>query len=143
MYKKILVPLDGSSFAEAAVRHAYPLARSQNAEIVLLSVVVFPTRDFDVIPMKYAVSDEVKAETKRYLEQVAGSLRRVGIRTSTFVESGYVAETIIDFAAQHQIDLIVMSTHGRTGPVRWLLGSVAFQIVQHAHVPVLLVRPSA
>jgi nucleotide-binding universal stress UspA family protein len=142
MYKKILVPLDGSLFAESAVRHAYPLARSENAEVVLLSVVVFPTRDFDVIPMEYAVSAEVIAETKRYLEQIAGSLRRVGIRATSFVESGYVAETIIDFTAQHQIDLIVMSTHGRTGPARWLLGSVAFQIVQHCQTPVLLVRPT-
>jgi len=142
MYKKILVPLDGSRFAETALRHAYALARSQGAEILLLSVVVFSTRDFDVIPMKDAVSDEVRAETKRYLEQVAGGLRRIGVQVTSHVESGHVAEAIIDFAERHQIDLIVMSTHGRAGPVRWLLGSVAFQIVQHAQLPVFLVRPA-
>ncbi len=141
MYKKILVPLDGSELSEKALVHAHAVAKPINAEITLLQVVVFPTRDYDVIPMQGAVSDEVIAETKRYLEHVAGDLRRLGLRVTTQVETGFVADTIIDFAQSHDIDLIVMSTHGRTGPARWLIGSVAERVAHGSKAPVFLVRP--
>ncbi len=141
MYKKILVPLDGSELSEKALVHGHALAKALGAQLVLLCVVVFPTRDFDVTPpMEDAVSSEVLAETKRYLENHAGKLRRAGVGVTTFAESGRVADTIIDFAASHQVDLIVMSTHGRTGAARWIIGSVADRVVHGAHVPVLLVR---
>lgn len=141
MYKKILVPLDGSKLSEKALVHAHELAKQTTAEIVLLQVVVFPTRDYDVIPMDVAVSAEVIAETKRYLERVAGDLRRLGMRVTTQVEVGYVADQIIDYAASHEVDLIVMSTHGRTGPARWLIGSVADRVAHGSKVPVFMVRP--
>ncbi len=141
MYKKILVPLDGSKLSEKALVHAHELAKQTTAEIVLLQVVVFPTRDYDVIPMDVAVSAEVIAETKRYLERVAGDLRRLGTRVTTQVEVGYVADQIIDYAASHEVDLIVMSTHGRTGPARWLIGSVADRVAHGSKVPVFMVRP--
>ncbi len=141
MYKKILVPLDGSELSEMALMHAHALAKAVGAQVVLLSVVVFPTRDFDVTPpMEQAVSAEVLAETKRYLENHAGNLRRTGVTVTTAAESGRVADTIIDFTEANQIDLIVMSTHGRTGAARWIIGSVADRVVHGAHVPVLLVR---
>ncbi len=141
MYKKILVPLDGSKLSEKALVHAHELAKQTTAEIVLLQVVVFPTRDYDVIPMDVAVSAEVIAETKRYLEHAAGDLRRLGMRVTTQVEVGYVADQIIDYAASHEVDLIVMSTHGRTGPARWLIGSVADRVAHGSKVPVFMVRP--
>ena len=141
MYQKILVPLDGSELAEKALRHAAALAKSLNAQIILLRVVVFPTRDFDIIPMEAAVSPAMFAEAKHYLEHAAGSLRRMGIAVTTATESGRVADKIIDYVTDHQIDLIVMSTHGRAGAARWLLGSVADRIVHAAPVPVFLVRP--
>jgi len=140
MYKKILVPLDGSELAEKALKHAHTLAQSLHAEIVLLRVIVFITRDYDVIPMEGAVSDEVIADAKRYLERAAGDLRRLGLKVTTQVNSGHVADTIIDYSEKHEVDLIVMSTHGRTGPARWLIGSVADRVVHGGQVPVLLVR---
>ena len=140
MYKKILVPLDGSELAEKALKHAHILARSLHAEIVLLRVVVFITQDFDVIPMEGAVSDEAIADAKRYLERASAGLRRLGLKVTTRVKSGRVADTIIDYSEKHAVDLIVMSTHGRTGPARWLIGSVADRVVRGGHVPVLLVR---
>ncbi len=141
MYKRILVPLDGSELSEKALSHARAVAKGLGAQVVLLRVIVFPTRDFDVTPpMEEAVSGEVIAETKRYLEYHAGNLRRTGIAVTTFVERGRVADTIIDFTEAQQIDLIVMSTHGRTGAARWIIGSVADRVVHSAHVPVLLVR---
>lgn len=141
MYKRILVPLDGSELSEMALIHAHGLARPLNAAVILLYVVVFSTRDFDVIPMQAAASPQVIREAKRYLERAAGQLRRLGVTVTTQVESGYVADTIIDFAENQSIDLIVMSTHGRTGAARWIIGSVADRIVHGARVPVLLVRP--
>jgi nucleotide-binding universal stress UspA family protein len=140
MYKKILVPLDGSELAEKALKHAHTLARSLRAELVLIRVVVFITQDFDVIPMEGAVSDEAIADAKRYLERAAGDLRRLGLKVTTKVRSGHVADTIIDYSENHAVDLIVMSTHGRTGPARWLIGSVADRVVHGGRVPVLLVR---
>ena len=140
MYKKILVPLDGSELAEKALKHAHILARSLHAEIVLFRVVVFITQDFDVIPMEGAVSDEAIADAKRYLERVFAGLRRLGLKVTTRVKSGRVADTIIDYSEKHAVDLIVMSTHGRTGPARWLIGSVADRVVRGGQVSVLLVR---
>ena len=102
MYKKILVPLDGSALAEKALKHAHTLARSLHAEIVLFRVVVFITQDFDVIPMEGAVSDEAIADAKRYLERAAGDLRRLGIKVSTRVKSGRVADMIIGNTLPHQ-----------------------------------------
>ena len=140
MYKKILVPLDGSELAEKALVHAHTIAKPLAAQVVLLGVVVFITQDFDVIPMAGAASDEVIADAKRYLERAAGNLRKLGLRVTTKVESGRVADTIIDHAERHSVDLIVMSTHGRTGAARWIIGSVADKVLHGAKVPVLLVR---
>ena len=140
MFKKILVPLDGSELAEKALKHAHALARALHAEVVLLSVVVFITQDFDVIPMEGAVSEEAIADAKRYLERAAGDLRRLGLKVTTRVKSGRVADTIIEYSEKHAVDLIVMSTHGRTGAARWLTGSVADRVVHKGQVPVLLVR---
>ncbi len=140
MYNKILVPLDGSPLAEKAIRHAHALAKSLNASIILFRVVVFPTRDFDVIPMEGAVSRQVSASAKRYLEHVAGSIRRTGITVNTDVGSGRVADAIIDYVTKYEIDLIVMSTHGLSGAARWLIGSVAEQVVHRAPVPVFIIR---
>ncbi len=143
MYKKILVPLDGSDLSEKALVHGHAIAKAFGAQVILLRVVVFPTRDFDVTPrMEDAVSAEVLGETKRYLETHAGDMRRTGVAVTTLAESGRVADTIIDLAEARQVDLIVMSTHGRTGAARWIIGSVADRVVHGAHVPVLLVRAS-
>ena len=141
MYKRILVPLDGSELSETALVHAVALAKPLQAQLVLLHVVVFLTRDFDVIPMEAASSAEVMADAKRYLERTAGNVRRLGIAVTTSVESGRVADTIVDYAVDHEVDLIVMSTHGRTGAARWLIGSVADRVLRQSVSPVMIVRP--
>jgi nucleotide-binding universal stress UspA family protein len=106
-------------------------------------VIVFITQDFDVIPMEGAVSDEAIVDAKRYLERAAGDLRKLGLKVTTRVESGRVADTIIDYSEKHAVDLIVMSTHGRTGPARWLIGSVADRFIHGGQVPVLWSAQSA
>lgn len=140
MYKKILVPLDGSSLSEAALSHACVMAKGLNAEVLLLRVVVFLDNDLGDIPIEYAASEEVLAEMKRYLEHSASSLRRAGVTVTTFAVSGRVADTILDFAAHHNVDLIIMCTYGRAAAIRWLMGSVADKVAHSAHVPVLLIR---
>ncbi len=140
MYKKILVPLDGSSLSEAALSHAGVLAKALAAQVLLLRVVVFPDQDLGDIPIQYAASNEVLEEMKRYLEHAATDLRRAGVSVTCYAESGRVADTILDFAEHHNVDLIVMSTHGRAAAIRWLMGSVADKVIHSARVPVLLIR---
>ena len=76
----------------------------------------------------------------RYLDRVSDRLGEHGVQVSTTVQMGAVAESIVDYAENHQIDLIAMCTHGRTGLGRWILGSVADRVLRAGCIPVLLVR---
>jgi nucleotide-binding universal stress UspA family protein len=140
MFSKILVPLDGSKLSESVLPYVSGLAKPLGAEIVLLRVVVFVDQDTGAIPAEYAPSAEVLGEMKRYLERQAADLRRIGLTVTTHAVGGHVADTIIDYAIEIHADMIAMSTHGRTGAARWLIGSVADKVVHGAQVPVLLVR---
>ena len=145
MYKRILVTLDGSKHAEEVLPHVRALANCTGAEVVLLRVIVYPHYDFIVgDPMiAEAAHDAAQAEAKEYMEQAVANLSKTGLEVKGEVAEGLVADTIIDFAEKVQADLIAMSTHGRSGPARWLVGSVADKVVRGATVPVLLVRPIA
>jgi nucleotide-binding universal stress UspA family protein len=148
MYTKILVPLDGSDLAEAVLPHARALAQSVGAEIVLLRVLVphipdpLPTiRQFfpDAVERE---EEQAQQHVQEYLERVARPLQASGLRVSLAVRAGHAADIILDDAAESGVDLIAMSTHGRGGLSRWLIGSVADKVVHGAKVPVLLVRPA-
>lgn len=141
-YKKILVCLDGSALAEAALPHAQILA-SEEAEIVLLRVSVNPAAEFSFSDPNIADNfiQDMEAETLSYMQSARGKLQKAGCRTSFLIRQGAIAETILQTAAEIKADVIVMSTHGRSGIQRWLLGSVADRIVTHSNVPVLLIRP--
>jgi nucleotide-binding universal stress UspA family protein len=141
-YKKILVCLDGSALAEAALPHAQSLA-SEEAEIVLLRVSVNPAAEFSFSDPAIANNfiQDMEAETLSYMQSARGKLQKAGCRTSFLIRQGAIAETILQTAAEIKADVIVMSTHGRSGIQRWLLGSVADRIVTHSNVPVLLIRP--
>ena len=142
-YQKILVPLDGSELGESALAHVMYLALLSGADVTLLYVV--PTIE-DVIggspPIPIDVQwDFLSAKGHQYL---AGVVQRSGWGTSKVrvaVETGNVAEVILTVATREQMDLIAMSTHGRSGVSRWLLGSVAQKVVHAASTPVLLIRP--
>jgi nucleotide-binding universal stress UspA family protein len=143
VYKKILVPLDGSTLAEAALPHAQALASSDEAEIYLLRVSVNPAAEFSFSDPSLASDfvDAMEAETLAYLQSIRARLQRAGIRTSFLIRKGSIAETILEVAAGVHADIIAMSTHGRSGISRWLLGSVADRVVHHSPIPVLLIRP--
>jgi len=143
-YKHILVPLDGSELAELATDDAVGLAKVSQAEITLLQV-VFPAEEVIGAEIGYPVYADQQWENQKFmaLEYLTAVRKRIAedkliIHVATVV--GTPAETIIDYASKHPVDLIVMATHGRSGLQRWVYGSVADKVLRGADVPVLLVR---
>jgi len=135
MYNKILVPLDGSEVAEKILGQVVDLARLTGAEIVLLRVALartFPGAD----PTDKQV--EVVDRAEKYLAGVKEKLEKEGLKVSVHVRYGHDAGEILEHA--QEVDLVAMSTHGRTGLGRWALGSVAERVLRHSPKPVLLVR---
>ena len=134
MIRTILAPLDGSERAERAVPEACRLAREEAAVIVLVRVVrAAPSGDLLAYDAAVAVADD-------YLDRLAAQLRAQGLTVRTDVFVSDPAEAIALAALVHGADVIVMSTHGRSGLGRVVLGSVAEAVLQEASVPVLLVR---
>ncbi len=147
-YQNIVVPLDASAFAEQALDQASELASAMDATFHLVSIVplshVLPVhihKENESQSLMRAVLHQTELERRtHYLEQKAEHFKELGLRVQTNVAPGHPAEEILRFSTQHQQTLLVMTTHGRSGLRRILLGSVAMKIVQEAHVPVLLVR---
>ena len=142
MYSKILVPLDGSKVAEGVLPHAKALAYSEGAELILLTVGANPAMDFVFSDPGLAQSavEEQEEKSKKYIDGIEADLKSAGFKTSALLRNGSTAETILEVAEELQVDAIAMSTHGRTGPARWLLGSIAERVVHSSKVPVLLIR---
>lgn len=144
MYKKILVPLDGSPLAEAVLPHAQALAKSEGAEIVLLSVPVTPSYDYlERTPgLASQIIESAERETEAYLKAEVEKLTGEGMKVSGVMREGPIPEMILMVAEEVHADMIAMSTHGRSGIQRWLMGSVADRVVHHAHIPVMLIHPN-
>jgi nucleotide-binding universal stress UspA family protein len=144
MYKRILVPLDGSARAERAVSVAARLARAAGGTVILMEVSNPPVGYGPYVdisgqaPLPAIVWDNQKASA--YLNTVAKDSYLAGVTTETTIFSGPVADAILGAVESSHADLIVMSSHGRTGLSRWVLGSVAQKVVHHAPVPVLVLR---
>lgn len=144
MYKKILVPLDGSELAEQVLPQVSQLAGCTGAEIVLLRVPSEPVYDYLVPNPDLAIEMHADIETgaQVYLDEIASELRAMDLKVSTLVVWGApVQDTILQVASELHADMIAMSTHGRSGLARLMIGSVADDVVRHAPVPVLLVQP--
>jgi nucleotide-binding universal stress UspA family protein len=144
-YKTILVPLDGSRFAEQALAQTAELAVGSDARLLLVTVV--PTVEDliyasgGMVPYWLNVDQEATARAaQREMDIVAHRLQDQGIRAHGLVARGWPAEEILCVAAKEHADLIVMATHGRTGIGNFWLGSVAMKVVQRATRPVLLIR---
>ena len=142
MYKKILVPLDGSELAKKALIQAEKLAKAFDSEIILLQVVPFmPIYGAPELVTPLIVDEKHKESAERYLTNLADELRARGHKVSATVKTGQqVAPEIIDFAKANGADLIVMNTHGRSGISRWFVGSVTLKVLTRAETPILLVR---
>jgi len=139
LFQKILLPLDGSAQAEEALPYALAQAQCFGAQLILLKVIP---------PLLEARSPQMEAwaaaEVKQAFAALAAEVQAAGVDVQIVsVEGGGgagCAPTIVQYAAQHEIDLIVMSTRGHGGFNRWVLGSTADGVVRKAPVPVLLVR---
>jgi nucleotide-binding universal stress UspA family protein len=139
MYARILMPLDGSDMAEKAVPFAVAQAERFRAQLILLQAVE---------PILYSRSlsalDDARQEriewARDYLESVATGIRERGIQVKTVVTEEAPNVAITQYADTNEVDLVVLSSRGHSGPSRWLMGSVADRIVRGASVPVLLVR---
>jgi len=144
--KRIVVPLDGSGLAAKVLPHVAMLASKLKLEVQLLRAYALPPNAYltadgviDQGPARFRKS--LHAECEKYLDGKVGGLRADGIETvtATIIE-GDAANEIVDLAAGSPQSLIAMSTHGRSGVGRWVLGSVAEKVVQHSRAPVLLIR---
>jgi nucleotide-binding universal stress UspA family protein len=147
MYTKILVPLDGSPLAECSLEHLKTVVQGQGApspQVILLRAVE-PVSSNDAAALAqagYMIAD-VEArkadEAKEYLFKMVDRLSKDGIAARDVVVFGRAAEAILDYAQKNGIDLIVMSSHGRSGISRFAFGSVSDRVVRHSTIPVLLV----
>lgn len=144
MYKKILVPLDGSPMSESVLPHAEALAKSEHAEIILLRVPNAPVSEYlSRDPMiAEMIHDDMEKESEEYVHNKVTELQKENIQVTGLTKDGPVPDTILNVAEETHADIIAMSTHGRTGVSRWLMGSVADKVVHHTHIPVMLIHPN-
>lgn len=136
MYRRILLPLDGSALAERAEPYAAALARQFGAELILVRAVqLFAFPDVDQEARQVGAINQAS----EYLMRRAAALRRQGVEVSCVVHYTDPVRTITDEARLRDVDLIVMATHGRLGSIRWPLGSVANAVGRATATPLLLV----
>ena len=134
-FQRILVPLDGSELSEQALPVAGALAQVEGAAVLLLNVVPQP-----VAVGAGRVTDNRDAKADRYLNRAAVCVLPNAVDFDTMETGGEAGQAIIRVAKEQECDLIVMSTHGRSGYSRMRLGSIADEVISHAPVPVLLLH---
>ncbi len=144
MYKRALIPLDGSMVAESILPFILEVAGPLDMEVALLRVLV-PVPPMTVEGMQVVIEDagRLRAEAEEYLASIAAELRAKGVRVTTAVRRGEPVAEILAGAREADADLIAMTTHGRSGLSRLLFGSVAAAVLSHAEVPVFLMRQTA
>jgi nucleotide-binding universal stress UspA family protein len=140
MFDPILVPLDGSLLAECVLPHAIAIARAFDARIILLRVLEKNQSNgsaqiFDLLNWQIK-----KTETKLYLEKVSARLTKSQLRVDATVLEGLMAESITEFAQNQGANLIILSSHGRSGVSQWGISSVAQKIILGSPTSVLIVR---
>jgi len=140
MFKHMLVPLDGSHLAECVLPHATALSHAFGARVTLLRVLeraVTAGRGQSVDPLGWHLR---KAEATSYLDGVGIRLQEVGLRTEQILLEGQAAERIVEFARTHDVGLVLVSSHGRSGLSYWNVSSVVEKIILSSRVPTMIVR---
>lgn len=149
MFQRLLVPLDGSTRAERALRVAARIARAAGGSVVLLQAVSTPTEYAAPLYGPYLAQPAMPAEevletrvarAKAYMESVSQSETLAGVNIETKVVVGAAAQAIYETGCEEHADLIVLCSHGDTGFKRWLLGSVAQSLSRTCRVPVFVLR---
>lgn len=146
MYDQIVVPLDGSRWSESAIARATELARVHDAEVVLLHVYQARGGDYTdqwILAGHQQIADQPFDQIRDQLVSLRNRLRQEGLKArEVLIRGGNPAQVICDYVANEEdICMIVMSTHGRTGLSKWLVGSVAQSVIKQTRVPVTLVHP--
>lgn len=151
MYKKVLVPLDGSELAECALSHVKNMVKDGFVEeVTILNVFWAPVPILGAggTESQYidanAMAEKVRFDSLKYLEVVQSRLasEKIKIRTES-LEGSRPAEIINDYVQKENMDLIVLATHGYSGLKKLMFGSVANEVLIRSHVPVLLIRPES
>ncbi len=146
MYRKILVPLDGSKLAECVLPHVEALVKGGQVQEVVFARVREPFRGFSGADYVLSereiarVESEQIAAAEKYLKEEVNQVRLDGLKPRGELLKGPVAESLAEYAAKNSVDLIIIATHGRSGVSRWVWGSVADRILRSSCVPVLMVR---
>ncbi len=152
MYNTILVCLDGSKLAEQILPYAIEQAKHFDGELVLFSVISEPSNIGLAMPgmpglplesrgiEKHILEDEIKTEV--YLKSLADKLSEEKIKVSFEKVLGIAGPSIVEYCEKQEIELIALATHGRSGPGRVVLGSVADYVIRHSNKPILLIRPA-
>ena len=152
MYKKVLVPLDGSALAECTLSHVQNLFKDGSVgEVTLLNVVKvdlsWAAMGSDQYPKGFdlnAIREPLFTASRKYLADIESRLVSEGIKVKTeSLEGNRPADTITEYAEKEGMDMIIIGTHGYTGLKKLMLGSVAFGVLHQSHIPVLLIRPES
>ena len=141
MFKKVIVPLDGSILAENTLPFVKNLAKEGCVkEVVLINVVEIPimwtSESFDIFPLKNAQF----RRAQKYLAGIETQLSSEGIKVKAEILEGAAAKCIVEYAQNNAVDLIVIGTHGYTGMKELVFGSVALKVLHDSHVPVMLIK---
>ncbi len=152
MYKKVLVPLDGSALAECTLSHVKNLFKDGSVgEVTLLNVVkldlswvVRGAQEYSKGIDINAIRERLFIASRKYLADIESRLVSEGIKVKTeSMEGNRPADTITEYAQKKGMDMIIIGTHGYTGLKKLMLGSVAFGVLHQSHIPVLLIRPES
>ena len=144
-YDRILVPTDGSEGATHAAEHAVTIAERYGATLHVVSVVNLVEEGgyFSAGGVSDEFVDRLDAAAREWIDELVATAEDAGLATGTDVIHGTPSAEIVGYAADHDIDLVVMGTHGRTGLDRYLVGSVTEHVLRSASVPLLTVRRPA
>jgi nucleotide-binding universal stress UspA family protein len=140
----ILVPLDASELSRSALPFAEDLAKALGSSLVVMHAVVPPAIAYpgaEPVAIPQSVITDIEASAYAFARGIAGELTARGLKAKPVVLTGPAAEAIVEAAEAEDADLIIMSTHGRSGVQRLLLGSTAEAVVRHSPIPVTLVPP--
>ena len=148
MYKKIMVPLDGSKLAERVFPHLETVVKGCESPEVIVVQAVEPlsvpygreVAQFTSLEQVKAFETHQKVEAEKYLKEIVARLKETGVNAKADVIYGKAGEALSDYATKNNVDLVIIATHGRSGISRWVLGSVADRLIRSICVPVLMVR---
>jgi nucleotide-binding universal stress UspA family protein len=145
MYRRILVPLDGSAFSESVLDHVEAVAAGCSSPTVLFLTVIEPYRcqAARIEGLELKIQKEARAAAEKYLNGIVARFKGSGLNAEAVIIDGLPAESILDYAEKNPIDLIIMGTHCRAGLDRLFLGSVANKVVSSSRIPVMLAPPGS